>query len=473
MLTSIINRIKKIFESDTNIWALAIFTNILVAWFSEGFHHFDEHFQILEFMNLKLGKTTVASLPWEYKHQIRPWFQPYLYLILDTPLRLIDASPFLRAFFLRMLNSLFLLSSLYFLFNRVFSHWFKEDGKRRTALLILLFSWFIPYINVRASSESLSIGFFLYSLAFSLSPVSKNNFFLSGLFSGLSYLARFQMGLPVAVLWFWGLLTRKWSYKSLAFFAAAIIICFGVGFGIDSLGYGEATFPLWNYFRANFLEGVLDSMGVSPWYKYFEWSLIKPIPPISFLIFIGSLFFWWRERKGDKSWLTYVTLIFILFHTLIGHKEFRFIFLCAYLLPIAVFYTLNKNIPKWVWALNIILLLGTLKPANRMIPLYKFLYQNNIHEVYYVEEDPTRLVGLPLKFYLPSDIVIKKLFYSEAKISQNKIIFTKRYPSTKEYLEKNCEILWLNYPKAIFTIQNKTLLKILKKSKVMGLFSCR
>ena len=44
---------------------LAVVTAI-TAWFSETFFFPDEHFQILEFMAMKLGLTNPGDLPWEY-----------------------------------------------------------------------------------------------------------------------------------------------------------------------------------------------------------------------------------------------------------------------------------------------------------------------------------------------------------------------------------------------------------------------
>ena len=51
---------------------------IVTAWFSEGFYHWDEHFQITEFTGLKLGLTEQSELPWEYNCQMRPGIQPFI-----------------------------------------------------------------------------------------------------------------------------------------------------------------------------------------------------------------------------------------------------------------------------------------------------------------------------------------------------------------------------------------------------------
>jgi len=53
------------------------------AYNSSGFHQPDEHFQIIEFANYKLGNTKPQDLSWEFKAEIRPTIQPALtYLII-------------------------------------------------------------------------------------------------------------------------------------------------------------------------------------------------------------------------------------------------------------------------------------------------------------------------------------------------------------------------------------------------------
>ncbi|MEO6759288.1 MAG: hypothetical protein ABIO24_07520, partial [Saprospiraceae bacterium] len=50
----------------------------VTAWFSAGYHHPDEHFQLLELANYKLGGTTAAELSWEFRDRIRPGLQPWI-----------------------------------------------------------------------------------------------------------------------------------------------------------------------------------------------------------------------------------------------------------------------------------------------------------------------------------------------------------------------------------------------------------
>ncbi len=451
---------------EKTLWISACVLTTIVAWFSQGFHHFDEHFQIIEFMNLKIGGTKASELPWEYHKQLRPWFQPYLYYFIDWPFRSLDLSPFFRAFILRWVTAFFALYCGFIFYRRIICRHFSDFSK--PILIVFLFTWYMPYINVRASSEGLSISLFLLGLAVVFDEQNLARVFGGAFILGLSYLARFQMGLPIAVFWFWGIYQR-WSVKKLSSFAAAIILIFILGYFIDSQGYGETSFPLWNYFKYNFLEGVLDQMGTSPWYKYIEWAVVKPIPPISLILVCGILVFWKKYYRGKESWLTWITLSFFLFHSFIGHKEARFIFLVAYLAPLMTLVAFERRrIPNWIWVLNFILILATLKPANRVIPLYTFFYYSDIEKLYYVDEDPTKLVGLRLNFYMKDGFETEELT-SDSLVG--KTIFTKRYNSTQRFLEnESCVKIYSNYPDFIFKIES--LKKYLKKSKVMGVFKC-
>jgi len=465
MKSNLIDKISLLKEGQ--LVGLALLLSVIVAYFSVGFHHFDEHFQLIEFMNYKLGNTKAADLPWEFHRRMRPWLQPYLYLILDSPLRAIGASPFSRMFFLRLCSGIFSIFSIYYLYRNVLKSWYNNLSDKRTALFVMLFTWFIPYIAVRPSAESLSAGLFFLGVGLCLKE--KPKFFTAGILLGFCYLSRYQMALPIAVLWFWGIFSQKWKPKYLALYACGILILIALGIALDSYAYSQFTFALYNYFKANFLDGVLKHMGVSPWYKYLEWSIVKLLPPISLVLTLGVFSFWKNNYRNPKSWMTWITLTFFIFHSYIGHKEYRFIFLCALLAPVMSFSTYGKKIPNFFVILNFIFILTTLKPANKMIPLYKYIYYNNIEHIYFVDETPLTLVGLPLNFYFKRGLRSEALGLSPV---EGKYIFTKRFSSTRKFLKKGCEALYINYPHFIFKEYPASIKKYLERQKVMGLFHC-
>src|ERR1044072_8735709 len=89
-------------------WLLiALIVQIITAYFSVGFHQLDEHFQILEFANYKLGFSPSSDLPWEFRAQCRPGLQPFIAFCFAKSLLFLDIyNPFLLAFLLRLLMGL-------------------------------------------------------------------------------------------------------------------------------------------------------------------------------------------------------------------------------------------------------------------------------------------------------------------------------------------------------------------------------
>jgi phosphatidylinositol glycan class B len=90
-----------------HLFISSLFVFIITAFFSEGYYHPDEHFQILEFANYKLGNSPASDLPWEFKEQIRPALQPALAYSTIKFLNFTGiTSPFSHALLLRVLTAL-------------------------------------------------------------------------------------------------------------------------------------------------------------------------------------------------------------------------------------------------------------------------------------------------------------------------------------------------------------------------------
>lgn len=61
------------------IWLISLILHIFAGLNSAGVAHVDEHYQILEFVNYKLGLVSIDRLPWEFGFRMRAWIQPGLY----------------------------------------------------------------------------------------------------------------------------------------------------------------------------------------------------------------------------------------------------------------------------------------------------------------------------------------------------------------------------------------------------------
>src|SRR4030081_2873895 len=93
---------------------IAIVVYLVTAFYSEGYHHPDEHYQIIEFANYKLGKQSAAGLPWEFQAGIRSAIQPTLcYLLFRLFNSMGMTNPYELATVLRMLTALLSLAAIY------------------------------------------------------------------------------------------------------------------------------------------------------------------------------------------------------------------------------------------------------------------------------------------------------------------------------------------------------------------------
>ena len=263
-----------------NILILSILFHFIASIFSTGFHHFDEQFQIYEFLNFKLGKSPSSDLPWEFPEMVRPWFQVYIYYYITKALNFFTIiNPFIISFFFRLTTSLFGVYALYTLLPHI-KTWITDKKGQQLAFSLLNLSWFIPYIQTRTNAESMSSSFFIVGFSYFLNLTSNENdkqsrnAIFAGLFLGASYACRYQLALMVAFLWFWGIFSKKIKMKALFLTALAISFMIVANIGVDFLGYGKWTFAPINLFTSNFTDGRLENTGLSPWWYYFKKSFL-------------------------------------------------------------------------------------------------------------------------------------------------------------------------------------------------------
>ena len=98
---------------------------LLGAFYSVGFHHPDEHFQIIEFALQKMGRIHARELPWEFNEKMRPALQPILAIAGIRFCELLGwSSPFAIATFFRLVSvalSFFAMWNLYHLLKGEFA----------------------------------------------------------------------------------------------------------------------------------------------------------------------------------------------------------------------------------------------------------------------------------------------------------------------------------------------------------------
>ena len=190
---------------------------ISAAVFSVGFLHPDEHFQIMEFANLKTGLNSPDDLAWEFNARLRPSIQPTIaYLVIEACNTIGIDNPFDQSTVLRIISSV-----LGFIVMLMLIHTFKDEldtNKLQKWLIYLsIFLWFLIFIHVRFSSENWTGLFFFAGISVYLNSRQKSIAYilLTGVLLGLSFLFRFQTGIMIAGFFAWILFINKESFKNI------------------------------------------------------------------------------------------------------------------------------------------------------------------------------------------------------------------------------------------------------------------
>ncbi len=418
-------------EDKIKYAALLVF--LITAYFSVGFYHPDEHFQILEFAQYKLGNIDASILPWEFHEKMRSSLQPWIaYSIIKTVRFFHIINPFVITGILRSLSALFLWFVISKLDSLIIKNYFPHHKWSNLFYLSSFFIWFVPYLSVRFSSENYAQGVLLLALIFFMK--NKNglrNLLGMGIFLGLSVLFRYQMGIVALCIFSWIIMIEKIPFSKLIYSFLAFILVLIIGVFLDYLFYNEVVFTAFNYLKQNLIEGKATNFGTASWWFYLVKFLIVAIPPVSIVLLT---FFFVGLIKLRNDFLTWVILPFIIVHFLIGHKEMRFFFPISYLFIFISIYGLmvyfnHRKIKKvhrvlyklTVWINAALLLFIMFRPADEMVANYRYLY-NNINlgkrTILTLNTDTYNLIaGLTSTFYTPDSILTHHFASKEALVN--------------------------------------------------------
>jgi phosphatidylinositol glycan class B len=411
--------------------AVAFLLIVVAAFLSDGYYHPDEHFQTLEFASFKLGTTPAEDLPWEFRYRIRSFVQPGLYFLLVRGLEAVGVhDPFLWTLAFRLVSGLSALLALGALALGSY-RWFAEDEARRYAVGALCLVWYMPYLAVRTSSETLGgsaflLGFALLSL-FESGAAPPLADVACGALLGLAFDLRFALGVAIGGLLLWAVAIARIPARRLALCLFGLSLSLGLGVLVDRWGYGAWELPAVRYFTTNLVQGqAAGRFGERPWYGFVTLAAENPLAPLVLILMAGSVLAWCRKPLHPLTW---ASAPLVLVHTVVQHKELRFLFPVAPLAPLLlvlgaypgpgapallhlVWGARRGLVGRLLLAINLLALVGLAAlPLRPELEFQRYVRKNfpSHFEAYLVAESiPWGGSGLPMDFYKPRSLVLHR-----------------------------------------------------------------
>lgn len=346
------------------LWG-SIIIYAIASIYSQGYFHPDEHFQILEFANYKMGRIGANQMPWEFNDMIRPSFQAWIaYGIIKSVTIVIGFYPHLIALILRIVTAAFAIFSVDRFIKA--NQWQVLPQNLIFFFFCSYFLWFLPIVNVRFSSESWSGIFFLLAAGIVKNRrMEMSDAVKIGVFCGAAFLCRYQTVFLFIGLLSWLCFVKKVDWRLLVIMNVMFMFIMAIGVILDFYFYDQWTLTAWNYFEVNILKDVASNFGVISWWKY-SLMVIKNIGyPIATLIICTYISLAVFRHRSMLFWLP---LLFIAVHLVIPHKEVRFLFPIVNLLPLVIVLgyqlidewakTENISISRYVFVMVAIVVIG-------------------------------------------------------------------------------------------------------------------
>jgi GPI mannosyltransferase 3 len=414
---------------------------VLAAFFTVGYNHPDEHWQVLEFANYKLGFSPAADLPWEFGEQIRQAWQPFLAFLIGKGLLALNLySPFTLALILRLLTAL----AGYAATLQIIAIFLREpslENYQKPALWLASFLWFLPYNRAHFHSETLSGVFFFLGLAVVLRALRQTDkrqwgqIFLSGVLMGTAFESRFQIAFGILATVVWLLVYQRPTFGQAVVGIAGFCLIIGLGILIDRWFYGDWVLTAYRYFDVNILQSKASNWGVSPFWYYPVLVAETAAPPLSIFLIVGTFVAMFAYPRHVLTW---IFVLMLLGHSLVPHKEVRFLFPLIFALPVVLvlawkselWQKVIRSTPRWLQRTFVYLLLfenmvllavATLKPANESAGTFAKVYEYADDQpitLYTLDTNPYFWTDLAIHFYRPRQIEVRHFDSIDSLIAQ-------------------------------------------------------
>jgi GPI mannosyltransferase 3 len=310
------------------ILVLALVVRAYVIWTQTYLVFPDETFQYLEQAHrLAFGAGVV---PWEYFSGLRSWFLPGILAGVMRGVATFSTAPIDYLHLIYLLCALLSLVVVYAAYRMMA----RRDGHPGAiAAGLICAGWFelvyfAPAVLTEVISAHCAIGAILLAdAATPTTPSGRRRLLIAGALYALAFCLRFHYAPAVlaAVLWAHRLHWSHWRWLMLGALPVLIL----VGGVLDVVTWGLPFQSIWLNFLSNSVGGFAESVSREPWYFFIRnaWWMWQWAAILLPLAVIGVL------RLPQVALVASVVLIS---HSLIGHKEYRHIYLALACVAILV-----------------------------------------------------------------------------------------------------------------------------------------
>ncbi|MFQ3576956.1 MAG: hypothetical protein SNJ77_11030 [Cytophagales bacterium] len=430
---------------DTRSYLLA--TLLVASYFSVGYFHPDEHFQVLEFANSKLGLSSFDDLPWEYEFKSRQTLLPAIVYFVAKLLFFFNSyNPFLLIFLLRFFTGLL----CFFLMLRISDTFVTDKSLTNTFFAICTLTFPTISTGIRFSAETISGLLFFWAIIMhnSQNPTILKQIFI-GLLFGLSFFVRFQIIFAITGFLIYTLMKRETKIKVYVFYFLGAIIAISFGVIIDFWFYDTFVFTPYNYFYAQIINGVVNQFGIYPFW-YYPVLLLKSYDYFTGILILGIII---HNLISNKTTVfNYIFISFLIGHSIIGHKEARFMFPMFFILPYWVLFSHNvikaHISSKLLKTLNILLIVTfsiytlniIIKPQDKKVLMMEKLYNYLSYK-----KEPMTVVLTEYDFFYHEQTIkgytSKKIYFNFYKSDLAKYIITNDLNKIDSIVSSNLKVL--------------------------------
>lgn len=500
------------FEHVRRRWLMLVMVLYVgAAILTPGIIHFDEQFQMIEMMSVKLGITHAAAMPWEFQEHARPWMQPMFYYGIARVGQLFGVNnPYDVVRLCRLVSAIIGWLSIVSL-SSVIPLLIGHRTKQMWALGAVLFYFSFPMLHARTSSENISASLLVFAFSFlvrklgsadprpnSAQSLPTATVITVGALLGVAYTLRFQNPFMILGMGLWCLIVARVRIGQLIHMGLVFLVVVALGIIIDWWGYGVWTFSPWNYLKIVLLQDKHSTFGVSPWWWYAERMLTDRVP-IGLCIFLATVAFCWTQRRHLLTWMV---LPFLVLNSFLGHKEFRFLIPFYYFAPLLVlmaipdeWYSPHGLLRRWYARLAVIglvlvnlegLVSMSTKPITGDWLVGEFLSKRIGSPIALSGaqgEDPFNYGGMDMPFYRPTgysykvESVLEFLSESGSENGPQRLYYenVRGVKALNMGLVGNCTLIYANTARRVVGESanlSDWVVKALKTTTLRSIYSC-